>query len=217
LADRVFFSKIDDQNRSDHSDLTADDECYFLFEYTSHKNYSFSKTNSLISNLKKRPSLRHTLQYQYKTNAIRGCGELLSAAINMQWLAGATLVPVPPSKVRTDPEYDDRILRICRAIQNAVDVRELVVQRHTLPADHESGGHRLSVEDLLDAYAIDESVADPAPQSIGIVDDVLTNGRHFRAVKLTLQARFPGVDVAGFFIARRVFPNPFEPVEVEPR
>ena len=34
--------------------------------------------------------------------------------------------------------------------------------------------------------------------------------RDYRAMKSILNARFPGVDVAGFFIARRVFPNPFE-------
>jgi hypothetical protein len=45
-------------NRTDHYHLTADDECCFLYEYTSGKNYSFSETNNLISNLKKKPPRR---------------------------------------------------------------------------------------------------------------------------------------------------------------
>jgi predicted amidophosphoribosyltransferase len=203
------FREIDDQNRSHHYNLTADDKCYFLHEYTSGKNYTFSKTNRLISNLKKKPSLAGTAQYQYKTMAIQYCGRVFGEGINPAWLAVGTLVPVPPSKALSDPEYDDRILQICRAIPAAVDIRELVVQTRSLPADHE-GGPRHRIEDLLEVYRIDESKAVPAPQSIAIVDDVLTNGTHFRAMKAMLQRRFPDVPVAGFFIARRVFPNPFD-------
>jgi len=212
LADnRIRFRKIDDQNRGYHHNLTADDDCYFLLEYTSGKNYSFSGTNSLISNLKKPPSLFRSAQYRYKLEAIEASGVALGQAIRQDWLAAGTLVPVPPSKARGDPEYDDRILQICRRIPGAVDVRELVVQTRSLPADHE-GGPRHHIEDLLEAYRIDESKAAPAPSSIAVVDDVLTNGTHFRAMKTILQSRFPRMPIFGFFIARRVFPNPFEDV-----
>ena len=208
------FLKIDDQNRSDHYNLTADDECYFLHEYTSHKNYSFSDTNKLISNLKKRPSLAGTAQYRYKGLAIRDCAAAFGEGLRPDWLATGTLVPVPPSKARDHPDYDDRILQICRAIPatRAVDVRELVFQTQSLPADHE-GGPRHSIEDLLEVYRIDESKATLAPYGIAIVDDVLTNGTHFRAMKTILQQRFPEVPIAGVFVARRVFPNPFEDLD----
>lgn len=204
----VRFRKIDDQNRGHHCYLTADDECLFLLEYTSGHDYSFSATNSLISNLKKKPSLARTGAYHYKLETITACGVALGEAISADWLAAGTLVPVPPSKARGDPEYDDRILKICQAIPaaGAVDVRELVVQNRSLPADHERGGQRHRIEDLLEVYRIDESKAAPAPNNIAIVDDVLTNGTHFRAMKATLQRRFPGVPIAGLFIARRVFP-----------
>jgi predicted amidophosphoribosyltransferase len=208
--------RIDDQNRSDHYLLTADDECFFLFEYTSRRNYNFSQTNSLISNLKKRPSLQGTAQYRYKISAMNDCAAALGAVMNPNWLANATLVPVPPSKARADPEYDDRMAQICRAIPTrpgrTIDVRELVFQSESLPADHENEGQRLSVDDLRAVYRIDETQAALAPQKIGVVDDVLTNGTHFRAMKIILQNRFPGVPVVGFFIARRVFPSPFEAI-----
>jgi hypothetical protein len=207
----VRFRKIDDQNRGHHSYLTADDECLFLLEYTSGQDYSFSATNSLISNLKKKPSLAGTGQYRYKLETIHACGVALGEAITPKWLAVGTLVPVPPSKVRGDPEYDDRILKICQAIPaaRAVDIREIVIQTRSLPAAHESG-QRPSIDDLLAVYRIDESKAAPAPKSIAIVDDVLTNGTHFRAMKTILEQYFSGVPIFGFFIARRVFPNPFE-------
>jgi predicted amidophosphoribosyltransferase len=205
------FLKIDDHNRGDHHHLTADDECYFLYEYTSGQNYQFSATNSLISNLKKKPSLAATPQYKYKQQAIRICGIAFGEAINPPWLARATLVPVPPSKARSDPEYDDRILQICRSIPThgfAADIRELVIQTKSLPAAHE--GQRPTVAELLDVYQIDEAQAKMPIQRIGIIDDVLTAGTHFCAMKSILQQRLPGTTLVGFFIARRVFSNAFD-------
>jgi hypothetical protein len=68
------FREIDDQNRGHHYNLTADDKCYFLHEYTSGKNYNFSDTNRLISNLKKNPSLRGRAEYHYKTPSNTAAG-----------------------------------------------------------------------------------------------------------------------------------------------
>jgi hypothetical protein len=87
-----------------------------------------------------------------------------------------------------------------------LDVRELVVQRNSLPAAHDSLD-RPTVEDLLQQYWIDETIVNPAPRWIGVFDDVLTAGTHFVAIKRILGARFPGVRIQGFFIARRVFSN----------
>src|SRR3546814_4655332 len=46
------------------------------------------------------------------------------------------------------------------------------------------------------------SIASPAPQAIGIVDDVLTAGTHYRAMHNVLAARFPNVPIIGLFVAR---------------
>src|SRR5262249_19221087 len=99
--------------------------------------------------------------------------------------------------------------QVCRQIRSGLDVRELVVQRTSLPAAHESPGQRPSVEDLLGTYEIDNNIADPRPRWIGIFDDVLTAGTHFVAMKKVLNDRFRGVSISGFFIARRVLPDPF--------
>jgi hypothetical protein len=42
------------------------------------------------------------------------------------------------------------------------------------------------------------------PRAIGLFDDVLATGAHYRASSGLLKAAFPGVCVIGFFIARRV-------------
>lgn len=209
MVDGVRLSQIDETSRGDHYHLTAEDRCYYLYEYTSHRDYSFSATNQLISNLKKKPSQADQPHYWYKGQAIGTCGRALGAALNPAWLGSATLVPVPGSKATDHPEYDDRMERICRLMrQPAPDVRALVRQAASTTASHEAGqGDRVTVEDLLDLYSIDETIAAPAPQAIGIVDDVLTAGTHYRAMHTVLAARFPNVPIIGLFVARRVFPD----------
>jgi hypothetical protein len=209
LVDGVRLTQIDDTSRGDHYHLTADDVCYYLYEYTSHRDYSFSTTNNLISNLKKKPSQAGQAHYWYKGQAIGTCGRALGAALNPNWLAGATLVPVPGSKAVGHPDHDDRLERICRLMrQPPPDVRALIIQGQSTNASHEvAQGERVTVEELLGLYTVNEAAAVPAPQAIGIVDDVLTAGTHYRAMHTVLANRFPGIPIIGLFVARRVFPD----------
>ena len=205
-------SEIDDHNRGDHSNLTSQDECFYLWEYTSGRDFSFSRANQIISNLKKKPSERLIKRgYHYKAQAISEASNILKEALNPNWLRSSTLIPVPGSKCVGDPDYDDRMEQICRSIQAGLDVRNLVTQTDSTEAAHDLGGKpRPTVEELVDLYQINEAECDPEPTDIGVFDDVLTVGTHFKAMKTVLNGRFPDVKVTGFFIARRVFPNPFE-------
>lgn len=204
----IRFRQIDDSNRGDHYHLTPDDTCLYLLEFTSGQGYSYSKANSLISNLKKKPSASHA-ELGYKREAIAKCAGALSQALNNQWIGEAVIVPIPPSKMVGDAAYDNRISDIASAIRPVADVRSLVLQTRSMVASHEAGNARHSVEDLLDAYVIDEALAAAPVRQIGILDDVLTAGTHYRAVHTALSNRFPGVPITGLFIARRVFANPF--------
>jgi hypothetical protein len=200
-------SQIDAASRPDHYHLTADDECYYFLEYTSGKDFRFSQANGIISNLKKKPSLSARPDYRHKMRVIEEASATFRGALNPDWLAQATLVPVPCSKHQDHPDYDDRMERICRGIKTGLDVRSLVVQTQSTVASHEAGaGNRVTLEELLSVYDIDEKIAAPAPVSIGVFDDVLTAGTHFRAMNSILSDRFPGVPIVGMFIARRVFP-----------
>lgn len=84
-----------------------------------------------------------------------------------------------------------------------LDVRELLLQAQSTAAAHVSG-YRPTRQELIDNYRIDEGAARPAPKGIALFDDVLTNGTHFKAAQAVLQTRYPGIDVVGVFIARRV-------------
>lgn len=203
LSEQLRLTKIDVTNIDLHSRLTLADNCLFLFEYTSNQRFDFSTTNQLISNIKKKPGQNG--QY-YKNQDIAKCSGYLRTTLNAEWLKQATLVPIPPSKAEGDPLYDPRMERIARGIAPGLDVRSIVKTQTSTIASHEAGSERPTVESVLANYVIDETLTVPVPKVIGIMDDVLTAGTHFRAMELKLHERWPDVSVFGIFIARRVFP-----------
>lgn len=205
---KVRLSKIDPSNWEDHAHIGPGDACYFLREYTKGQGYAFSDTNQLIFNLKKGMDRRTHQDWRYKGRAITQCAHEMKAALSTDWLARAVLVPVPPSKARNDAAYDDRMHQVCELIAPGGGVRNLVIQGGSTRASHEcDDGERVSVDELKALYTIDAGLAEPAPAWIGIVDDVVTAGTHFRAMSDVLGAKYPGVSITGLFIARRVFPD----------
>ena len=196
---------IDELTHRDHYYIEKSDRCYFIGEYTARAGYQYSQTNNLIINLKKDVSKRGTPQWYYKEQDIKQAADAIRSVFCDDELSSVTLVPVPPSKARHDPAYDDRMLRILRLIRpnRPPDVRELVVQVRSMKAAHDSDD-RPSPDDLDAVYTVREETAEPSPQALVIVDDVLTTGAHFKAVQRVLNRRFPRVPVVGLFIARRV-------------
>lgn len=196
--------RVDESNVGDHHWLNASDACYYFHEYTPKQGFSYSPANQFVFNFKMK--VRHRLEprYRYKTAAIDEAGRRWNALLKTTAVDELTLVPIPPSKIKGDAEYDDRVWR---AVQGAsaslqVDARELVVQTASYAAAHEQDdGHRIRPEELELLY----EVSDIAPrQTIVLFDDMLTTGCHFVAAKAAILARWPGRDVIGFFLARRV-------------
>ena len=198
------FTEIDELTRPDHHWLTDDDRCYFLGEYTARQGYAYSRTNQLILNFKKTLDRRGRREWQYKESAIRQVATAFRRALGADPLP-LVFVPVPPSKARSDPLYDDRVTRMLRAIwpDQTVDVRELIIQSQSTDAAHESLA-RPSPEQIQAGYRVDEALTAPEPTVVAIVDDVLTTGAHFRAASVVLAQRFPAVQIVGLFVARRV-------------
>jgi len=198
-------TEIDDLTRPDHSWLTSADRCLFLGEYTARKGFSFSATNQVILNFKKSVERRGRPEWQHKERTITEVGHAFGAAIKAEWLAGVTLVPIPPSKAKTDPLYDDRMLRMLRAIPVAqpLDIRELIIQRQSMTAAHDADV-RPTPDNIAAGYQIDEQLAQRAPTVIALFDDVMTTGAHYVAARRVLSGRFTQATIIGFFIARRV-------------
>lgn len=198
-------TRIDKLYLGDHYYLTPQDECYFLREYTARQGFDASETNQIILNIKKTPDRRGRGEWRYKEQDLKRVANELKATLNPQWLRAATLVPIPPHLAKDDPLYDDRIAQILKLMDDGIglDIRELVVQRANLDPSHGSTS-RPKPQELLDNYEIDENLCTPTPKAIGIVDDVLTAGAHFRAMKDMLSDRFLGIGVVGVFFARRI-------------
>lgn len=196
---------VDALVRRDHYYLGDDDQVYFFGEYSARKGFAHSGTNQLIINLKKNPDRRGRPEWRYKEEAIAACSAMLQSSLSMEAVlqARVTFVPMPPSKAKADPMYDDRMLRVALGIDPRLDVRELLVCRQSMQASHKSDS-RPKPPELAANMAVDEIWAKVPPTSIILLDDVLTTGAHFVAAKQVLQARFPGVPVVGFFIARRL-------------
>ena len=203
-------TKIDELTRGDHSFLEAGNECLFFGEYTARKDWSYSSTNRLVLNFKKPVTRRNFDDWRYKLQAINDVAEAFSSNIGRA-LGQLTLVPVPPSKLKIDPDYDDRMMAMLAALRAPFgikpDVRELVIQTRSMPAAHDSA-NRPPPSDWEKVYVIDEAVAEQAPTWIGIIDDVLVTGCKFRAMSNVLKSRFPDARITGLFIARRVLETP---------
>lgn len=191
-----------------------EDDCFYAGEYTARSGFGASEMNQLITNLKKPPSRQGRPEWRYKLQAIRQCAVLLRQ-IKKKWVEtpGHVLVPVPPSKATTDPEYDDRMLQVLKSAHDEndwnADIREMVNQRQSMAASHESD-ERASIDELVQNYEIDQALAEPAPDTVVIVDDMLTTGRHFKAMQRVLETQFPGIQTIGVFISRRVPQSDFE-------
>jgi hypothetical protein len=208
-ADTLFpsrLTRIDELTRGDHNHLLPEDECLFFGEYSARKGWAHSATNQLLLNFKIPAQFKGTNRWPHKLRAVQTVSKLFSAAIGPRFSA-LTLIPVPPSKLRSDPEYDDRIMDMLRGLKAptgaTVDLRELVVQTRQMPAAHESAS-RPPPDEWEKVYAIDENLAGPDPAWIAIVDDLLVTGCRFRAMSNVLRRRFPAARITGLFIARRI-------------
>ena len=121
-------TRIDDLTRPDHTYLSSDDDCYFLGVYTARGGYAFSVTNNLINNSKKSMEYKDNPSvWRHKERAIIEVAEAFRLALLDPAPEMLTFVPIPPSKAKNDPGYDDRVVRMLLAIraQPPVDVRDL--------------------------------------------------------------------------------------------
>lgn len=204
--------KVDGSNRGDHHYLEEEHSCFFFHEYTARKGYAHSDGNGLVVNLKKSVLLKGQPQYKYKGQAIATAAAMLRSALEKSsWVfSDATIAPIPPLKVPTHAEYDDRMMQIAlRACDGKnADVRALLQQAQSYDASHTlADGQRKKPHELEALYAL----VPPAPkQTVILIDDVLTTGAHFVAARNVIRATYPDRRVLGIFIARRVPSNPFE-------
>ena len=201
MAPQFKLLAIDGLTRAEHSFLTEDDECYYFMEYTSYAGPHHSSANSMIQNFKKPVDRKGKPEYKFKEQAILSISKIMQDAL-MIGAPFATFVPMPPSRIKGDPLYDDRLMKCLIGACPRCDVRELIYCQQNIVAAH-TASKRPSVAELIANFAIDKSLSSNLPNSIVLIDDLLTTGAHFKAAKTLIQQEFQGINVLGIFIARR--------------
>jgi hypothetical protein len=209
---RFRLSKIDSQTRGDHwqPDVSDEGNIYYWREYTAQKDHSFSETNNLIKNFKITPAQKRAnpSRSQYKERSLHLlAGKVDKFIIPTVVKDGATIVPIPPSRIIGDPDHDDRLIRLLRKAcgNQSVDIRSAIVHTQGTKADHE-GDNRLSFAERMALTTVDPSLITPIPKWAVIFDNMLTKGTHCKVAKALLAQVWPGVPVVGVFISRRVQP-----------
>lgn len=206
---------IDEAVRKEYYYIGPHDTCLYVWERMSHlwregerQDYSQYPVNNLISNLQIPVSCRtsNAKRYYWKGKAISyaaaALGKLIPPVLRQE---GVVFVPVPPSKMETDPDYDPRIIDTLRAMRpRLADIRQLVV---LTGEGFDSKQKGLRPEHRARYYSVDEDLADPEPETIVLFDDILTTGCHYKAMEIVLKERFPTVDIIGLFLARTVRPT----------
>jgi hypothetical protein len=204
IPDRLL--EIDELIISEHWHVDPDDDCYFMWERISGASYQESATNQLIANLQIPMSQREAnpWRFRYKGHAVRYSAHALGALLPGDWRVNGTFVPIPPSRVKDDPEHDPRVLAVLQTVNPALaDIRELVLLRENA----EAKAKNVSPHERAENYEIDEGETDPEPEHLIIFDDVLAGASHFKAMKMVLSERFPDATVTGLFLARSIRPN----------
>lgn len=194
--------------------LGPDDICLYYYVYTPRAGYGHSEANQVVLNykipqggpsgLRARPQRGY-----YKDLAIgeyaRALSRLLPLLPHGDRIA---LVPMPTSRPPTDPDYDDRNVRVCeRAAALCAETcpdtdvmvcRNIETVREADPSH--MGGTRdpAVVRRSLGRVGTSSAACDP----VILVDDVLVSGAHFAAAKGLLVETGCRARIYGLFLAR---------------
>jgi len=195
--------------RADHLLLSERDRCAYLSEYLAGCRYDGGYVNQLIRNFKCHPSMarRDDRCGRYKRQATLTLARWLRRAVAREWVECSTWVPVPPSRQRGDPDFDDRLSRTLSLAFAGydLDLRCLLRQSQSTERDH-AMRDRQSEAALYRLLRLDSRALElRAPRErIVVFDDVLTSGKHFKCCERRLREHLPRVSIVGVFLARRV-------------
>lgn len=150
-------------------------------------------------------------EWIYKEKAIHQIAKELSAVVPDDYFEGTAFVPMPPSKTRSDPEYDPRLIQILELMKEQrggkVVISDSVSRTVSREAFHLSDSRRRPTpEKQLETLALDHSPLPEACNRFAVFDDIITTGSSYVAMHNLLQRARPDAVIFGLFVARRVFP-----------
>ncbi|MFC1909129.1 hypothetical protein ACFLXD_04665 [Chloroflexota bacterium] len=194
------WKRVDIQNTTENVPvyLQTDDECYYARDYVPYGGWAASVANSLMENFKKEAAKQGTAEWRYKESAIKQLANELTTILP----PNALLCAIPPSKLKTEPDYDPRFDMLFAELYSIGwkgEIVEPITCNHSLPAAH-LGGTRDPLS-LKDNYSWN-GFGDECPEVIYILDDVLTSGGHFRTCKDMILVHCPETNVIGIFFCK---------------
>lgn len=204
------FLELAKEDMHEHSYLDIDDNIYYMEEYISGNGFA-GKGNNLIINLKKSVDKKGTDQWKHKEKAIIDVALLIAKEMDKPNVLSRRIywLPIPPSRIKTDPLFDDRTYRILTlAIAVSTSCKHFVTDALYQNSNRESFSSitaKRDVDELVSNYSMNDIPNyDPEKDRIVIFDDMLTTGCHFKAVEELVLDKYPNAVVMGIFVARRV-------------
>ena len=165
---------------------------------------------SMIMNFKKPLNQKGQGHFKYKGIEIDRIAKHFKTAIPELSSPDTILVPIPPSKSRSHPDYDDRGVRLLQRFCEGrphEDIRDMISSRQTVVASHDRQD-RPRPEEILENLELDPKQCVDQKPRIVLFDDLITTGAHFKACKELLTPAFPNSTIEGLFIARRNIKRP---------
>jgi hypothetical protein len=201
IPDRLV--QIDILTAQEHYHLAPTDDCYFLWEWDA-ASYAQSAITDFIGNFQRDPKFRAKYwPWLFKAIAIEHAATAICRTVLPEWRT-SVFVPVPPSRIKSDPRHDSRLIDTLRLASSAInETHELVLQL----TNTDSRQKKISPQTRAHNWTLCLDSLRKMPEHFVVFDDLLTGGSHFAAMKIALARKFPGVPVSGLFLARRVLPS----------
>lgn len=179
--------------------LSDSDKCIYQYEYYSGESYEY-ENNQIVFNFKKPPDANGQI---YKTEAVRHFAQLL---IDTNFPSNSAITAAPTSKPSNSPMYDSRledVLKIFSTSVNSVPVLKCFdAVQETVPAHLAESGRspKLAAQNIrLLNFNLPENI-----RQLFILDDVITTGSMFIAMKNLLLKNFPNLQIYGIFLAKAI-------------
>ncbi len=175
--------------------------------------YTISETNQLIFNFKKAPDKQGKSEWQYKIKAAKQFSiDLHGLLSHSNKKSQFIIMTVPVSKLRGSEKYDprfdmmlDELIKINAQDHHArktyIIETPIVLKENIKSASREKGSRKV---DEICRYYEWQGFTNKVPDSIILVDDVVTTGGHFMACKKFIYKKFPEMKIYGVFWSRTI-------------
>ena len=177
--------------------LSPEDKCFYIYEYYSGQGFDY-KNNQIVFNIKKPLDANGQ---SHKKNAIRQFAQFL---IDTKWPANSAITAASTSKPSSSPNYDARleeVLSILKNSQNAIPIIKCFDAKNEITPSHISGLTRNPYTASQNIQLLNFNLPSNI-KTLFILDDVITSGSSFIAMKNLLKGKNPTLQVCGLFLAK---------------